>query len=106
MRVHLGSLLAFMYVAFAGLAGCGFSAPLPAEDRAILEACRSDADRVYNAQNRALLSERDEGNSPFSGGAQRASPSDGLADRYSHEEAVSACVRRGSLDPAGPRSIN
>ena len=100
-RLSAGAQVAVTIIATAMLAGCGFSPPLSAGDRATLETCRSDADRAYNAQNRGQLSERNGSDSPFSGGAQRASPSDGLADRYSHERVVSDCVRYGSSEPAG-----
>ncbi len=83
----------------AYLAGCGFSPPLSPGDRATLESCRADADRIYNAQNRAQLSERSSLDSPFSGAAQPGTPSDGLADRYSHERSVDDCVHHGSAEP-------
>ncbi len=102
-RRYKGAVLAAM-AAVAGLGGCAFSPPLSPADRATLDECRDDADRVYNAQNRNQLSERGAEDSPFSGGAQRVTPSDGLADRYSHERMVSDCVRHGSLQPAGVSS--
>ncbi len=90
---------AVLMAALGLLAGCGFSPPLSAADRNTLESCRTDADRVYNAQNRAQLSERESQDSPFSGESQRSSPSDGLADRYSHERTVDDCVRHGGVQP-------
>ncbi len=107
LRLHLpgpaGRLATVIGLASAvSLAGCGFSPPLSPADRVTLDACRSDADRVYNTQNRYQLSERDSRDSPFSGAAQAASPSDGLADRYTHEQMVSDCVRHGTAEPSGP----
>jgi hypothetical protein len=88
------------------LAGCDFPGPLSPADRAALETCRSDADRVYNAQNRYQLSERDSRDTPFSAGTQTAQPSDGLADQYGHEVMVSDCLRHNeagtAAEPHGP----
>ncbi len=78
------------------LAGCGFPPPESKADREVLTSCRQDADRVYNTQNRYQLSEQGSRDSPFSGGTQAATPSQGLADQYSHEQAVSDCVRHGN----------
>ncbi len=85
-----------LLAAALGLSGCGFSPPMSPADRETLQACRSEADRLYNVQNRAQISERDGEDSPFSGQAQRGLPSDGLADRYSHERLVDDCVRHGT----------
>ena len=82
------------------LGGCGFSPPLSAGHRETLAECRSDADRVYNARNRAQLSQRDDQDAPFSGSSQAGLPSNGLSDRYGHEQMVDSCVRHGSLDSA------
>jgi hypothetical protein len=91
--------LAAALLCCASLASCGFSPPLSPADRSTLADCRSEADRIYNAQNRAQLSERDSRDSPFSGAAQPGTPSDGLADRYSHENMVDDCVRHGTAEP-------
>ena len=82
-------------VAAAALGGCGFSPPTSTADRQTLADCRSDADRVYNARNRAQLSERNDPDTPFSGSNQPSTPSDGLADRYSHNAMVADCVKHG-----------
>lgn len=77
--------------AIAALAGC---APTPPEKAAALSACRAQADRVYNAQNRYQLSERDSTGSPFSGTGSTQSQTNQLADQYSHRQAVDDCVRQ------------
>jgi hypothetical protein len=77
------------------ISGCGFSPPQSSQEREALQSCRSDADRIYDAQNRYQLSERDARDTPFSGGGQVASPSDGLADQYSHERMVESCLHNG-----------
>lgn len=86
----------------AALAGCSFPGPQSPEQRAALEGCRADADRVYNVQNRYQLSERDSRDTPFSGSGQPTSPSDGLADEYSHENRVDACLHNGGGSPEYP----
>ena len=77
------------------LSACAFPGPESKADRETLQSCRADADRVYDAQNRYQLSERDTHDTPFSGSGQPTSPSDGLADQYSHERRVEDCVRHG-----------
>ena len=77
------------------LDGCAFPGPESKADRETLQSCRAEADRVYDAQNRYQLSERDMHDTPFSGSGQPTTPSDGLADQYSHEVRVEDCVRHG-----------
>ena len=77
------------------VSGCAFPGPESKADRETLASCRAEADRVYDAQNRYQLSERDMRDTPFSGSGQPTTPSDGLADQYSHEVRVEDCVRHG-----------
>ena len=91
-----GLRLALLTGALLGLSGCGFSPPMSPGDRATLQACRSEADRVYDVQNRAQISQRGDQDTPFSSETPRGLPSDGLADRYSHERTVDDCVRHGT----------
>ena len=93
---------AFVIAAALSVAACGFSPPMSAADRETLQACRSNADRIYDVQNRAQISQRGGEDSPFSGEAQRGLPSDGLADRYSHERMVDDCVRHNAGIQATP----
>jgi hypothetical protein len=81
------------------LQACGFPGPASPAERASLESCRTDADRIYNAQNRYQLSERSSTDSPFSGGSQPATPSDGLADQYGHEQMIADCMKRSAAVP-------
>ncbi len=78
-----------------GLCGCAFPGPESKADRETLQSCRAEANRVYDVQNRYQLSERDMHDTPFSGSGQPTTPSDGLADQYSHEVRVEDCVRHG-----------
>lgn len=93
-KLILGGTAALGLSALTG--ACGFSPPQNASERLTLATCRSEADRIYNVRNRAQLSERSSTDSPFSGAAQPGLPSDGLADRYSHERMVDDCVRQGA----------
>ncbi len=95
---------AMIGVALAGLAlaGCSFPGPLSEQQRDTLAGCRADVDRAYNTQNRYQLSERDNRDTPFSGGGQVAAPSDGLADQYSHETRVADCVHQNGVTEGAP----
>ena len=99
-RIVLG--LAVLGLALLGLGGCAFPGPSSPQDRDVLASCRAEADRVYNAQNRYQLSERDSRDTPFSGSGQPTSPSDGLADQYTHERRVDDCVRHGDAGESVP----
>ncbi len=79
----------------AALAGC---AGLPggggdAARQDLVAQCRADADRVYAAQNRYQLSERDSGDTPFSGTGTTQTANRALADQYSQRQSVNQCVR-------------
>ena len=87
--------LALLAACLVGLGGCAFPGPETKADRETLQSCRAEADRVYDAQNRYQLSERDMHDTPFSGSGQPTTPSDGLADQYAHENRVEDCVRHG-----------
>jgi hypothetical protein len=86
-------------LALLGLAGCGFPPPQSAAERSASEGCREDANRIYNAQNRYQLSERDSPDTPFSGSTPPPLPSDGLSDRYGFDQMVSNCERRSVAVP-------
>lgn len=92
---HAAPLLALL------AAGCGTFDRLSAEDRAALSSCRTQADRVYAAQNReAIYTHRDETGTPYSGSGLPADPGRGLADRYAHQNMVEDCLARGSASNA------
>jgi hypothetical protein len=89
---------ALCLAASCALGACGFSPPLSETQRAAIDACRSDADRVYNAQNRYQLSERDTRDTPFSSTAA-PTESDTLSNQYGHDQLVSDCVNRSAAVP-------
>jgi hypothetical protein len=90
--------IALCLSASSALSACGFSPPLSETQRAAIDACRSDADRTYNAQNRYQLSERDTRDTPFSSTAA-PTQSDTLSDQYGHDQLVSDCVNHSAAVP-------
>jgi hypothetical protein len=81
------------------LAGCGFPPAESQSERAASDSCRDDANRTYNAQNRAQLSERASPDTPFSGSSLPPLPSDGLSETYGYEQMVETCLKRSSAVP-------
>ena len=73
------------------LAGCG-GAPRNRADAATSAACRAEVDRVYAAQNRGELSQRDQRDTPFAGSYLSGITSRGLGARFGRENQVSSCV--------------
>jgi hypothetical protein len=85
--------------ALLSCAGCSFPPPQSGAERAAASDCREDANRIYSAQNRYLLSERDSPDTPFSGSTPPPLPSDGLSEKYGYDEMVSDCLKRSSAVP-------
>ena len=87
------------------LAACSFGGPKSSAELSTEDACRALADRAYNEQHRAQLSEgMDQGTSPFSGGGSLVAPDAGLSDQYAHEVAVDNCIARRTSSTAGGAS--
>ncbi len=87
-------------LAFSLLAGCAFGGPKPAataEQRATA-ACKLDADRTYLQQNRSLLSERSQRDSPFSSSGTIGVTSQGLPQLYGRSSDFEACLRSRGAD--------
>jgi hypothetical protein len=81
----------------ATLAGCGaFYHPVSSEDREAVATCRADADRVFAAQNRYMISERDQSAAPFGGNQLPPNPSTGLSDQYQQDQMVDKCLARSA----------
>ena len=87
------------------VAGCSFGAPPNASELATEDACRSIANKAYDQQHRAMLSEGDQSLSPFSSNGMVPTPSDGLSDRYAHEVAVDNCISRRTSSTQGGTSF-
>jgi hypothetical protein len=86
-------------IALLAVSGCGFPPPQSGAERAASNDCRDDANRIYNAQNRYLLSERDSPDTPFSGSTPPPLPSDGLSERYGYDQMVSDCLKHSNAVP-------
>lgn len=81
-------------------AGCQ-SAPRSRADAATAAACRAEVDRVYAAQNRAELSQRDQRDTPFAGSYNSGITSRGLGALFGRDNQVSSCVNKSSAPGAG-----
>lgn len=87
------------------MAGCQ-SAPRSRADAATAAACRAEVDRVYAAQNRAELSQRDQRDTPFAGSYNSGITSRGLGTLFGRDNQVSSCVSQSSGSNAGAATVN
>ena len=81
------TVLAVMLLA----SGCA-QAPRSRADGATVAACRAEVDRVFSAQNRGELSQRDQRDTPFAGSYLSGITSRDLGARYGRENQVSSCL--------------
>ncbi len=86
-------------------AGCQ-PAPRSRADAASAAACRAEADRVYAAQNRAELSQRDQRDTPFASSYSSGITSRGLGARFGLDNQVSSCVGSSSSPGAGAAGVD
>ena len=95
------ALLALLWL----LAGCSFGGPKPSagEQRAVA-ACKVDADRAYLQQNRVLLSERSQRDTPFSSSGTIGITSEGLPQLYGRSSDFEACLRSRQVEGAAAGS--
>lgn len=77
------------------LAGCQ-SAPRSRADAAANAACRAEVDRVYAAQNRVELSQRDQRDTPFAGSYNSGITTRGLGAQFSRGNQISSCISNSS----------
>ncbi|MBV8915868.1 MAG: hypothetical protein JOZ05_22870 [Acetobacteraceae bacterium] len=76
------------------LAACQQPAgPRTRADLAARQACRDQVDRVYNVQNRADLSRRDERDYAFAGSYNSGIVTRGMSARYGRDQMVSDCIQ-------------
>jgi len=98
-------------LAFAALtlpmlaAGCQ-SPPRSRADAATAAACRAEVDRVYAAQNRADLSQRDQRDTPFAASYNSGITTRGLGARFGWDNQVSSCVSNSSGPGAGGAAVD
>ncbi len=89
-------------IVLAAVAGC--AGPQSSSSRtssAILKSCRASADSSFNRQNRYLLSERDEKDSPFSRSFVAGDTSRGLPSTYAYDTQLSDCLASSKI-PQNP----
>ena len=75
------------------LGGCAAGGPATRADREAVASCRVDADRAYLQQNRVLLSERSQVDTPFSASGTVGVTSEGLGRLYGRANDLEACLR-------------
>jgi len=86
-------------------AGCQ-SAPRSRADAATTAACRAQADRVYAAQNRVELSQRDQRDTPFASNYVSGITSRGLGARFGLDNQISSCISNSTAPGKGGSSTN
>ena len=70
--------------------------------RAALAQCRQEVDRVYAAQNRAELSQRDQRDSPLSDNYVSGITSRGLSSLYGQDNDFASCLRNAQNGGPAP----
>ncbi len=91
-----------LVVALGVLAGCQFGgARAGTQERQAVAACRTEADRSYLQQNRVLLSERSQRDTPFSSSGTVGITSEGLPQLYGRSSDFEACLRSHHAASAG-----
>ena len=100
-RTHAAATTARLAVALCLLAGCTFGAPKPrTADQQAVAACKADADRTYLQQNRVLLSERSQRDTPFASSGTVGITSQGLPQLYGRSSDFEACLRSRQVEGA------
>lgn len=74
------------------LAACQRPSAETRADSATKAECRANSDRVYAAQNRVELSQRDGRDTPFSDSYNSGITTRGLSSRFGRDNLVSSCV--------------
>ena len=70
--------------------GCG--SQLSPADLERQQDCRTQADHLFDQQNRYLMSERSQTDTPFSSSGMPGDPSRGLDDQYRRDRMVDDCT--------------
>jgi hypothetical protein len=77
------------------LGGCGLYTRPTTEDQQTRTDCNAEADRIFAAQNRYQLSERNSTDTPYAGNTLPSNPTAGLSDQYAQDKLVDSCLHRG-----------
>ncbi len=77
-------------VLLASLGGCG--QPRTSAELEQQQTCGQQADRQFEKQNRYLMSERDQTDTPFSSSGLPGNTTQGLNDQYSRDRMVDDCM--------------
>lgn len=80
------------------LIGCT-AAPETPQQQSAREACRAQAERQFNIQNRSSLYQTDNSLTPYTGQSAYLAPTQSLANQFAHRQMVQACLR-GATGPA------
>ncbi|MBE7212646.1 MAG: hypothetical protein INR65_16640 [Gluconacetobacter diazotrophicus] len=80
-----------------GLAACG--SRLSSADLERQQDCRAQADGQFDRQNRYLMSERSQTDTPFSSSGMPGDPSRGLGDVFRRDRMVDDCLHSTDTAP-------
>ena len=83
------------------LAGCKQPTAESRASAATKAECRAAADRVYAAQNRGELSQRDQRDTPFAASYNSGITTRGLSSLFGRDSAIASCVTANSEGAAG-----
>jgi hypothetical protein len=106
MTIRTAAPALVLLASLGSLAGCGLYQVPTHEDRDAMATCRSEADRVFAARNRYLLSERDSSAAPLSGNSLPYNPSAGLSDQYEQQNLDDSCLARSAAGAAAVPGSN
>ena len=101
MSCHAVPSALLVLIAVAGCAGPGSQSSASRSSSAILKSCRASADSSFNRQNRYLLSERDEKDTPFSTSFVAGDTTRGLPSLYGYDTQLADCLAASKI-PQNP----
>lgn len=64
------------------------------QDAAALAACRTRTDQVYQKQNRYLMSERDQRDTPYASTGLPSNTAAGLGQRFGYDQMLAGCLNQ------------
>jgi hypothetical protein len=84
------------------LTGCGLYQRPTSDDREAQADCSREADRIFSAQHRELLSEHGNLDAPNAANTLPSNPSAGLSDRYQQDQLYDSCLARSAAGSPNP----